>query len=249
MRTPLARWLVFACCLGPAPTLARAQTLADYDYENLQFRGLGLELGWVLPTKIEPVPSFGIRGDMGFVGPHVRITPGIRYWASTLRNRELQRLADQIVLLCERQAATECPALLDLGEVRRSDLELSADAHYVLDPAGSVVFHAGGGLSLHLLNGRGEFIDGTFVEDLLDTVAPGVNLVIGAGVPLGKIEIFAEGRAVLTSDIQYGNVLLGANWTLPSPPGPGPPAPPAPLRALPGRGMDDQRGGRYISGS
>ena len=204
---------------------ARAQTLADYDYENLAFRGLGFEVGGVIPTELERTVSYGLHADMGFVGPSVRIVPSMRYWSSSLQEAHLERLSEQIVQLCEKQAAT-CPAL-DLGEVERTDLELSTEAHYIVPLASALGVYAGGGLSLHLLNGRGELIDDTFVEDLLDTVAPGFNLLAGIEVPLGKLRLYGEARGVLTSDIQYGNASFGITFSLPSPPLPEPAALPA----------------------
>lgn len=209
--------IVFALLL--LPVAAAAQTLEDYDYENLQFRGIGAEVGYVTPWNIEPTVSYGLRGDMGFVGPHVRIVPGIRYWSSRLRQAEVERLATQFIEICTRRAPGSCPATLDLGEVRRSDLELSADAHIVPEIDAPIVPYGGGGVSLHLLNGGGESIEGTFVEDLLDTVAPGLNLLGGVTFePLDAFQLTAEARLVLTSDIQYGNFVLGGTWTLPSPP-------------------------------
>src|SRR5690606_39847109 len=68
---------------------------------------------------------------------------------------------------------------LDLGEIRLSDLELATDAHFLPFPDAVVSPYAGLSLGLHLLNGRGDFIDGTFVEDLLDAVAPGLGTVAG----------------------------------------------------------------------
>ena len=220
MRLP-ARLLLRAgvgCLAAAAPVRVAAQTLADYDYENLQFRGIGPVVGWIVPTELEPTVSYGIHADLGFVGPNVRIVPSIRFWASELRQPQLDRLSEQIVQLCEKQA-TQCPAL-NLGEVQRSDLELSTEAHYIFAPWTPVSLYAGGGLSLHLLNGRGELIDDTFVEDLLDTVAPGFNLLVGSFIPLGKIRLVGEARAVLTSDVQYVNLSLGGVWSLPSPPRP-----------------------------
>lgn len=202
-----------------APGIVAAQTLEDYDYENLQFHGIGVEVGRVIPWNIEPAVSFGLRGDMGFVGPHVRIAPGIRYWSSRLKEDEVERLATQFIEICSRRAPGSCPATLDLGEVNRSDLELSADAHIIPDLGVPLTPYGGGGLSLHLLNGGGESIDDTFVEDLLDTVAPGVNVLAGALLRLGSVvQLSLEGRLILTSDVQYGNLVFGGVWTLPSPP-------------------------------
>jgi hypothetical protein len=210
-------WTV-ALVLLLLPRLLVAQTLADYDYENLEFRGIGLELGGVWPTRAERTLSFGIRADMGLVGPNVRISPAARFWSSRLRQAEVDRLGDQIVRVCRRQPDAVCPERLDLGEVSRSDLEIGLDANYLFDPGWGIVPYAGAGLSLHLLNGRGEFINDTFVEDLLDTLAPGLNLMAGLSLPLGTIlELVSEARFVLVSDVQYLNVILGGTWQLPTP--------------------------------
>jgi hypothetical protein len=213
------RWTMLLLVFLLLPARAAGQGLADYDYENLQFRGLGVEFGRVWPTETRPAYSFGIRADMGYVGPHVRIVPSARFWSSSLRTSEVNRLADQIIRICEKQPGASCPASLDLGEVQRSDLELAADAHYVFDLSPSFQPYAGAGLSLHLLNGRGEFINGTFVEDLLDTVIPGAEVIGGVEVPVApSLKLLTEARATLTSDLQFVNLVVGGSWTLPSVP-------------------------------
>lgn len=211
--------MTIALALTLLPAAAAGQTLEDYDYDNLQFRGIGVEVGYVVPWNLEPTVSYGLRGDMGFVGPHVRITPSIRYWSSHLKEDEVERLATQFIEICNRRAPGSCPASLELGEVSRSDVEMSADAHVLPEIPGPITPYLGSGVSLHLLNGGGESIDDTFVEDLLDTVAPGLNLMGGALLRLGSVLQFSlEGRLMLTSDVQYGNFALGGVWTLPSPP-------------------------------
>lgn len=209
--------LIFLAALL-TPLSGWSQTLEDYDYENLQFRGIGPEVGWVIPWNIEPAVSYGLRGDLGYVGPHVRIVPSIVYWSSRLKDDEVESLASQFIEICTRRSPGNCPSSLDLGEVRRSDLELSVDAHVVPDVPTLITPYAGGGLGLHLLNGGGESIDDTFVEDLLDTLAPGVNLLAGVMLPLGPIELLVEGRLAATSDVQYGNFVFSGVWTLPRPP-------------------------------
>lgn len=217
------RWTLLLLVLLLLPARAAAQGLADYDYENLQFRGLGVEFGRVWPTETRPAFSFGVRADMGYVGPNVRIIPSARFWSSSLRDSEVNRLADQIIRICEKQPGATCPTSLDLGEVQRSDLELAADAHYVFDLTAPVRPYAGAGLSLHLLNGRGEFINGTFVEDLLDTVVPGFDVIGGFDMPVApSLKLLTEARVTLTSDVQFVNVVVGGSWTLPAGTG-GPP--------------------------
>lgn len=201
-----------------APGTIDAQGLADYDYEDLEFRGIGAEVGRIWPSQVEPTTSYGVRLDLGLVGPRVRIMPTARFWSSSLRDEELENLADQIILVCERQPEAACPESLDLGEIRLSDLELATDAHFLLLPESMISPYAGLSLGLHLLNGRGDFIDGTFVEDLLDAVAPGLGTVAGVNVGIGQsLKVGVEARFMLASDVRYGSVSLSGGWVLPAP--------------------------------
>lgn len=215
----MKRWIVAGMLATLLPAAAGAQQWEDYDYENLEFRGIGLDFGAVWPANVERTLSFGVRADMGFAGPRVRISPAIRFWSSTVQDDEIARLEAQIRALCERHAGAICPPF-DLGEVERSDLELAVDAHYLFPTGYSIQPYLGGGLGLHLLNGRGEAIDGTFVEDLLDTVSPALNLLGGIHIPLSSaIELLTEARFVLVSDVRYASILVGGTWILPSPSG------------------------------
>jgi hypothetical protein len=199
------------------PSVLVSQAWEDFDYEDLEFRGVGIEGGQVWPARVEPTRLVGIRVDLGYAGPRVRISPHARYWSSQLRSEEVERLAEQIILVCERQVDAPCPETLDLGEVHLSNLELATDAHFVLLPARRLTPYVGGGLSVHLLNGRGDFIDGTFVEDLLDTLSPGLGAVAGLNVLLAEsLQVGVEARFMLASDVRYGSVSAGGVWFLPT---------------------------------
>jgi hypothetical protein len=204
-----------AACSLAAPL--GAQGLEDYDYANLELRAVGLVLGGAFPSRAESRPSFGVVADFGFLGPHVRMWPSITYWGSRLEQGEVDRLANQILEICRRQPGAQCP-LIDLGEIRISDLAVNLDAHFVPQVDARLEPYAGAGLGLHFLNGSGELIDGTFVEDFLDTLSPGLNLIAGLGTRvLAPISLFAEARYVLTPDIRFGSLSLGGTWTLPAP--------------------------------
>ncbi len=206
--------LLAVLALLASPALARAQSLEDYDYENLEFRGVGIEVGRIWPSRVEPTLALAVRADLGFLGPNVRIAPRASFWSSSLRSSEVNELRENLLGLC-RDTGSNC--LLELGEIRVSDLTLGADAHYVFDTGAGVAPYAGAGAALHFLNGSGDVINGTFVEDLLDAIAPGLDLVGGVEVPLGDaLRIFAEARGTLSSDVRYLGLSLGGNWTLPS---------------------------------
>lgn len=212
----MKRWIIALLLGALLPAAAAAQQWEDYDYENLEFRGLGLEAGAIWPASVEPTLTIGLRADLGFVGPQVRIVPSLRYWSSSLRDEEVDRLASQIRQLCERQAGAVCPDF-DLGAIDRSDLEISADAHYLFPTGYTIEPYLGAGLGLHLLNGSGEAISDTFVEDLLDSVDPALNFVGGVNVPLlAGLELVGEARAVLVSGVRSIGLVVGASWTLPA---------------------------------
>lgn len=217
-RSILAAFLTaLALCVGFA-TAASAQLLAQYDYEDLEFRGVGAEALRVWPVGVEAANGVGLRLDLGLIGPRVRIMPTARYWGSSLNSTEVDRLASQIILVCERQPDPSCPAELDLGEVKLSDLELAIDGHFLVLGDRMISPYVGAGLALHLLNGSGDFINGTFVEDLLDSVTPGIGALGGVTVRLASsLAIVAEARFMLASDVRYSGASVGGVWTLPRP--------------------------------
>jgi predicted secreted protein len=211
------RWLaVIGAVLATSPIAAQGPTLEDYDYENLELRGVGLTVGYVWPTRVEQALLLGLRGDLGYLGPNVRIVPGISFWSSRLQEREVQRLADQYRRICENQHGTGCPPV-DLGEIRLSDLSFHADAQYVLDRFRLMPYGAAG-LGVHFLNGRGEAIDGTFIEDLLDAITPSIATSVGVQLPLGTLLLNGEGRFVLMSYARHVTLSLGGTWIFPGGP-------------------------------
>jgi hypothetical protein len=208
--------LLAGLCFGAA-TPAVAQVWEEYDYENLEFRGISIDLGWVTPSRVTNTLQLGLRADLGYLGPNVRIVPSLSFWSSELRTTELARLAEQIQSICLRQhGAGQCPPL-DLGEVRMSNLSLGLDAVYEF-PDTPLLFvpYLGAGGSLHFLNSRGDLINDTFVEDALDSLAPGLNVIGGIRIPLTEgLEALAEARYMLGSEIRYGTLTAGATWLFP----------------------------------
>lgn len=209
-----------AWVLLPLVLLARpvaAQTLADYDYENLRFRGVGFDLGTIWPTKVESTPAYSLRLDLGFLGPSVRIVPSLTYWSSELKLTELDRLANrlgQLPVLVEQNVTITAE---DLGVVKWSDLSLGLDAHVVWTAPFDVITFVGAGFGLHVLNGRGDAIADTFVEDLLDSTTAGV--AVSAGVeyqPVPRLRLYGEARYTAATDVRYPGIRLGAALMLPT---------------------------------
>ena len=193
---------------------AQAQNMADYDYENLVLSGVGVHVSEIFPTRSDPTLALNVRVDLGLLGPNVRITPGLTFWSSRLRDGEVERIESRIEAACDN-GGVPCPGV-ELGEVEISDLSLDVDAHYLWTTDFAVEPYAGAGVSLHLLNGRGDFIDDTFVEDLLDAIAPGFNLVGGLEFPVtDNLRLLGEARGVLTGSVRYVSVGIGGSWRFP----------------------------------
>jgi opacity protein-like surface antigen len=193
-----------------------AQNLADYDYENLTFRGIGFDLGYIWPNKVVSTNSYNLHLDLGFLGPGVRVVSNLGYWSSTFKRGEINRLAEQLNRL---------PALADrgvtiqpseLGKIDWSDISLGVDLHYVWTVPLQIITYLGAGAGLHLLNGQGTSVQDTFVEDLLDSTAPGLAVMGGLELePTDRFRVYGELRYTLMSDVRYPGVRVGAALMFP----------------------------------
>ena len=213
----MLRRVLSALALLLAPVAAGAQGLADYDYENLSFRGIGFDYGRIWPTKVNATSHYSVRLDLGFLGPGVRIAPTITYWTSELKRSELDRLASQLEQIPALQAQGVDISADDLGTVEWSDLALALDAHMVWTaPLGLLTF-VGASVGVHALNGRGDVIADTFVEDLLDSTTAGVAVMAGVEYPLySRLRVYGEARYTVLSDVRYPGIRIGAALMLPS---------------------------------
>lgn len=210
---------VAAMSVAASPRRVTAQELADFDYENLSFRGIGVEGGLLFPTRVKATQSIGLRMDLGYLGPGVRIIPGLSFWSSSFKSGEVAELEDRVGTLIGAQTDGP-PPTVDLGVIDWRDLVLSLDAQMVWQVPFGVLTHAGAGISAHMLNGSGSAIDDTFVEDLLDSVTAGFNLHTGLEIPMGRLRPYLTGRYEVTGDVQYFEIRFGAQLMF-APPAPG----------------------------
>jgi opacity protein-like surface antigen len=192
---------------------ASAQNIADYDYANLTFRGIGFDYGYIWPTKVQSTSTYSLRVDLGYLGPGVRIAPSISYWSSHFERGELERLANRLNAI---------PGVVidadDLGSISWRDVSLSVDAQLVWTIPFRAFTYIGAGAGLHVLNGNGPAFENTFVEDLLDSTSGAVAGMIGLEFqPIPNIRLYGEGRYTLMSDVRYPGFRVGAAFMLPQP--------------------------------
>lgn len=211
------RWFAaLVLCVVVAPR-AGAQTLAEYDYENLTFRGLGFDVGYIWPNRVASTAAYSLRLDLGYLGPGVRIIPSASYWKSKVRTKELVRLADQINRLEALQNGGAVIDPSDLGPIDWSDISLSVDGHFVWAGPLNALPYVGMGAGVHRMSGDGPLIDGTLFEDLLSSVTAGVSLLAGFDAePIGRsLRLYAEGRYTLMSRVSYPSLRMGVAFMMP----------------------------------
>ena len=193
---------------------ALAQDLADFDYENLSFRGFGPEWGYIWPDRVEPTQSLGVRMDLGYLGPGLRIVPSVHYWTSTFKASEVRELEDRVESLIVQQTDVPAPQV-DLGVIDWSDLHLAVDAQVVWRVPYGILTFAGLGVGAHMLNGAGPAIDGTFIEDLLDSVSAGFNVHGGLEVPVvERFRLNGQARYEILGDLRYAQVRFGGQFMI-----------------------------------
>lgn len=193
---------------SPAP--AAAQTLADYDYIHLTFRGIGVAGGYLWSDHIEDTEEYTLRIDLGYLGPGIRIAPSLTYWSSELAQSRIDGLAAQ---LTDRTGSLILGS--ELAPIEWSDLSLNVDGHFVWSTPVGVLTFVGAGLGLHALNGQGPAVDGTFVEDLLDDITAGVNALAGLEFePLDNVRVFGEGRYTAMSSLSFAVLRAGVQVML-----------------------------------
>ena len=199
-----------------------AQDVADIDYENLSFRGIGLEVGYLWPDRVEPTESYGIRFDLGYAGPGLRIVPSVGFWRSRLESGEVARFEERLQDLVADQNDGVRPEI-DLGTIRYTDISLGLDGHVVWELPLDLLTFGGLGLTAHIVNGDGDLVNGTFIEDLLDSLEPGFNLHLGAEYPItDRMRLYTVGRYEVMPDLRYFHIRAGWQFMIgPNAPGEG----------------------------
>lgn len=195
--------------LSVASHRTAAQDIADIDYEYLSFRGIALEFGYLWPDRVEKTESYGLRFDLGYAGTGLRVVPSIMYWSSPLNASEIVEFENRVEDLVAQQNGGVRPSL-DLGTIEYTDVAFGLDAQVVWELPLDILTFGGLGVAAHVMDGDGDVINGTFVEDLLDSVEPGFNLHLGTEYPIAEnMRLYASGRYEVMPDLQYLQVRAG----------------------------------------
>ena len=194
-----------------APGRLTAQAvLNQFSYDSLRPSGLQLDLGALGASRLRGTIVGGVRLDYGYVAPHVRVLLGLSYFKGTFNQHAINELNRKLRSIVNDPDAN---FTIDVGRITWSDLTGDLDLQYVLPQGRTVTVYLGVGMGVHLHNGSGKAINGTFVEDALDGISAGLNGTIGADYAVGpQWRLTLEGRGVVATDLSTVSLRAGVMY-------------------------------------
>jgi len=210
IRGLILQGLVAGAAVGLAAPVS-AQSLDELDYENLSLRGLTLDWGQIRSGRVASTSSLGVRLDLGFLGPGVRVVLGGSQWSSRLKDAEVREFEEKLEDLIEGETGDR--PTVRLGDITWSNVAISTDAHLVWRVPGGALTYLGAGGTAHVLRGGGSSIEGTFIEDLLNTIRAGINAHAGVEIPIhDRFRLMGESRVELVQGASYVQLRLGGGY-------------------------------------
>ena len=196
----------------PSTRLSAQGVLNQFSYDNLRLSGIQVDVGPLGASELKGAIVGGVRLDYGFIAPRVRVLLGLSYFRSEFDNDARNRFEDRIRALVNDPDSN---FTVNVGRIFWSDLTGDLDLQYVFPQGRGVTTYVGAGVSVHLRNGSGAAINGTFVEDALDEISAGFNATIGAEFHLSRVLRFTlDGRGVISSGLSTVSLRSGLMYRL-----------------------------------
>jgi hypothetical protein len=174
--------------------------------DRLRLGGVGVAIGGVKPSQMEPTTAFTVEADYGEFVPRWRVVFVTDVWSSRLDETAIRRYRDALRRVVIDPAGDDT---FNVGRVRVSDIALGVDARYRPRRSRSEFFrpYLGVGVAAHVLNGEGRAIANTFVERSLDNIAVGPSFAAGLdAVFFQHVTLGMQARYDLVSGARYGSI-------------------------------------------
>jgi hypothetical protein len=199
-RTSAFLTFVAATLVGPAAL--HAQNLEQYDYENLRLRAIGVEGVWANAKDVEGAFGFGLRADLGPLGPNVRVVPRFAWWKADIKAESIRQFESNLEDLCTPPGCN-----VELGSVQRNFWIVGLDLQWLPDGSPLAPYFGVGG-DLYIIDDSGQAIEDTFLADAV--VTAGLSGVVGAQLDLKRhMRIYADVRGTLVSSASSIAVYVG----------------------------------------
>jgi len=195
----------------PPNRLTAQGVLNQFSYENLRFSGIQLDVGLLGASDLTGATVGGLRVDYGRIAPKVRLLLGLSYFRSRFDQQAINRLERRLDSIVNPST----PDSINLGRISLSDLIGDIDFQFVFPQGHGITAYLGTGVSIHVRNGSGAAINGTFVEDALDVITAGLNGTMGFEFNLSPAWRFTvDGRGVLSSGLRSVSLRTGIMYRL-----------------------------------
>lgn len=182
---------IIACCIFVfAVTKAAAQS-------DLDFKGVGLEVGFVNPENIDATVGLGVFADLGTITPQIQLETYLDYWSKSEEEFGMK--------------------------VSFRDIAIGAKAKYLFKVSSNSIHpFIGGGLGIHFLNAEVTFAD----QDIGGFYLPGVSASDSStelGIDLGggfnapvspKMDFLTEIWIGIVSDVNQLSLKVGVLYNL-----------------------------------
>jgi hypothetical protein len=200
--------------VSSAARLAGQGVLSEFTYDNLRLSGVQIDVGSLASRDLRGALTGGLRVDAGYLAPHVRMLVGITYARSEFSQRAVNRFNSRLLALVNDPDSN---STIDVGRIFLADVTTDLDLQYVFNDGRPFTAAFGVGVGVHFRNGSGQAINGTFVEDALDGVAPALNGTFALGVDLTPAwRLTAELRGSVLSDFSTASGRVGFMYRFPA---------------------------------
>jgi hypothetical protein len=181
---------------------AAAQNLEDYDYENLRLRAIGVDMVWANAKDAKGTVGFGVRADLGPLGPNVRVVPRFAYWKADIEDEAVRKFESNLEELCTPPGCN-----IDLGDMERNYWIVGLDLQWIFENP-LISPYLGAGAELYILDDSGQAIKGTFLDDAV--VTAGLSGVGGVQFDPGKhLRLYVDLRGTLVTSASNVAVYAG----------------------------------------
>jgi hypothetical protein len=190
----------------PPAHLSAQGFLSQFSYDNLRPSALQLDVGPLGGNNIRGTLTGGMRLDYGFIAPHVRVLLGVSYYKADFSSEARARFEQRLVGVVIDPTKDDT---IRLGRITWSDVTGDLDLQYVLPQGHAVTSYIGIGLGAHIRHGSGPAINGTFVQDALNSITAGLNGTIGTEFGANRWRVTLDARGVLSSGVSTVSLRTG----------------------------------------
>jgi len=202
---------ILGLSLIPSFHLSAQGVLNQFSYDNLRLSGIQLDAGLLGASHLAGATIGGLRLDYGRIAPNVRLLLGLSYFHSRFDQQAVNRFEQRLDSIVNPGT----PDAIDLGRISLSDIIGDIDFQFVFPQGHGVTAYLGTGISVHVRNGSGTAINGTFMEDALDVITAGLNGTMGFEFNLSPAWRFTvDGRGVLSSGLRSVSLRTGIMYRL-----------------------------------